>query len=994
MESPAFPENEVARLQALKELEILDTSAEEKFDRLTRLAKQIFQVDFALISLIDANRQWFKSRQGLDACETNRDISFCGHAILGNEIFHIPNALNDPRFADNPLVLGPPNIRFYAGAPLRPNAEFCIGTLCIIDSQPRTLSIKEMRILRDLADCVEQEILQLQQLRQNQALQALAKISTIVDPDYANLLRHALNIASQFINLEDAAIYEFGPDLYEAELTVYTSESDTNAKSNLCLQLSKLAVTKQSLLVIPSIRQSPYVSLDSGGSLPFDSFIGIPIVINGAVYGCLAFFDQDTRPPNHLNKATLDFIQLLSEWTASKLYEWELDTSLKRQRQLALAISRAQENFIHGDNLILGFQTLLQDLLALSHCEFGFIAEALKTKSNEDYLKTIAYNKPRAAFSQATLENEDIHADLIAHQDQQFFWSSIFDQAIRVYEESQIVVSDLHFIWPSLASCQHFLSIPIHYNGQLVAIIGLANRPHGFCEKFIQFLKPIMLTIGQLIHAARVQSQHADSERQLADVIRGTNIGTWEWNVQTGEVRFNERWANIIGYTLQEISPVDIQTWIKFVHPEDLIQSNLLLQKHFDGELDYYDIVCRMRHKDGHWVWVADRGCLVSRTKDGQPLLMSGSHADISRSKEAESQLAHAYALLEQSNAAAQIGTWEVDFQHSLVTWSSITKEIHEVPTDFVCTVDEAIQFYKEGKDRQLVSQLVQEAIQNGSPFDTELRIVTMKQRERWVRIVGTCQFNGAECERMYGTVQDISERKHAEKMKDEFISTVSHELRTPLTSISGALGLVVGGVVGELPSKIAGMLQIAHKNSQRLSLLINDLLDMEKLSAGQLQIKAERLLLGPIVETAVEGNIAAGIERMISNAIKDTAPNTYVMVDPQRLLQILSNLLSNATKYSPNHGHIQIQITRIENWVRVSVTDQGPGIPLEFQSRIFQKFAQADSSDTRQRGGTGLGLAISKELVESMHGKLHFESLLGHGTSFYVDLPVSEAET
>ena len=158
MKAPDIPANEKERLQELRSLDILDTSSEERFDRLTRMAKRMFGVDIALVSLVDENRQWFKSRAGLDACETGRDISFCGHAILGNEIFLIEDTLKDERFHDNPLVTGPPNIRFYAGAPLRYMNGNKLGTLCLIDSQPRTLNAEDMDMLRDLAEMAEGEL--------------------------------------------------------------------------------------------------------------------------------------------------------------------------------------------------------------------------------------------------------------------------------------------------------------------------------------------------------------------------------------------------------------------------------------------------------------------------------------------------------------------------------------------------------------------------------------------------------------------------------------------------------------------------------------------------------------------------------------------------------------------------------------------------------------------------------------------------------------------
>jgi diguanylate cyclase (GGDEF)-like protein len=158
LEQPGIPHNESIRLAALKSLNVLDTPPEERFDRLTRMARRLFGVQTALVSIVDEDRQWFKSREGLDATETPRDISFCGHAILGDEIFLIRDARNDQRFADNPLVTGAPNIRFYAGCPLRATGGLKMGTLCILDSQPRDFTDDDALALRDLASMVEDEL--------------------------------------------------------------------------------------------------------------------------------------------------------------------------------------------------------------------------------------------------------------------------------------------------------------------------------------------------------------------------------------------------------------------------------------------------------------------------------------------------------------------------------------------------------------------------------------------------------------------------------------------------------------------------------------------------------------------------------------------------------------------------------------------------------------------------------------------------------------------
>lgn len=158
MKKPALHPNENQRLETLRSLNLLDTAPEERFDRLTRMAKRMFGVPISLVSIVDAERQWFKSAQGLDATETPRDISFCGHAILGDEIFMIPDARKDERFADNPLVTGDPSIRFYAGCPLKVVNGSTLGTLCLIDQKPRELDPEDLALLKDLATMAEQEI--------------------------------------------------------------------------------------------------------------------------------------------------------------------------------------------------------------------------------------------------------------------------------------------------------------------------------------------------------------------------------------------------------------------------------------------------------------------------------------------------------------------------------------------------------------------------------------------------------------------------------------------------------------------------------------------------------------------------------------------------------------------------------------------------------------------------------------------------------------------
>jgi signal transduction histidine kinase len=209
------------------------------------------------------------------------------------------------------------------------------------------------------------------------------------------------------------------------------------------------------------------------------------------------------------------------------------------------------------------------------------------------------------------------------------------------------------------------------------------------------------------------------------------------------------------------------------------------------------------------------------------------------------------------------------------------------------------------------------------------------------------------------------------------------------LTSISGALGLLAGGAIGELPAQAGQMLDIAHKNSQRLTHLINDLLDMEKLAAGKMTFDMQVQALMPLVEQSLRDNQAYADRFGVRFVLSGRADGVQVRVDAVRLQQVLANLLSNAAKFSPEDASVEIVAALRDATVRVEVIDHGPGVSAAFRPRIFEKFSQADASNTRERGGTGLGLAISKELIERMHGSVGFASVPGQGACFYFELPV-----
>lgn len=241
-----------------------------------------------------------------------------------------------------------------------------------------------------------------------------------------------------------------------------------------------------------------------------------------------------------------------------------------------------------------------------------------------------------------------------------------------------------------------------------------------------------------------------------------------------------------------------------------------------------------------------------------------------------------------------------------------------------------------------------------------------------------------------YSTIgRDISAYKEIDQLKGEFISTVSHELRTPLTAIRGSLGLLEGGIAGELPDLAREMVTIALENSDRLIRLVNDLLDLEKMNSGKMELRKSPNDISHLIVNAVRDLGATARTAGIEIIVKESAP-ILLNVDGDRITQVLVNLIGNAIKFSPEQCTVDVGIIELPStMLRIYVRDHGRGIARDDLDRLFRKFSQVDASANRRHGGTGLGLAISKMLVELHGGTIGVSSELGKGTTFWFDLPI-----
>ena len=239
----------------------------------------------------------------------------------------------------------------------------------------------------------------------------------------------------------------------------------------------------------------------------------------------------------------------------------------------------------------------------------------------------------------------------------------------------------------------------------------------------------------------------------------------------------------------------------------------------------------------------------------------------------------------------------------------------------------------------------------------------------------------------------DITERMEMDRIKSEFISIVSHELRTPLTSIRGSLGLLTGKIVKGVPETAQKLIDIAYKNCERLILLINDILDIDKIASGKMRFDMRTENADSLMEEAAEAIRGYADDLHVHIRLELPPAGLTLNVDRERFIQALNNLLSNAVKFSPENGEIELRAEAWEGRIRILVCDHGPGIPPEFQDRLFNKFFQADASSTREKGGTGLGLHISRQIIEHMDGSIGFDTQVGHGTTMWIELPAMSAQ-
>ncbi|MBQ0715081.1 MAG: PAS domain S-box protein [Paraperlucidibaca sp.] len=448
--------------------------------------------------------------------------------------------------------------------------------------------------------------------------------------------------------------------------------------------------------------------------------------------------------------------------------------------------------------------------------------------------------------------------------------------------------------------------------------------------------------------------------------------GTW--------LEVNISLCEILGYSHDDLLKTDFQ---HITHPHDLGADLELVQQCLSGVISSYQLEKRCIHSDGSTVYALLSVSLV-RDDEQEPLYFISHIQDFSSRHAAQQRLLEREHQLQTVVDTVVDAIITINAEGKIESFNHAAEELfgyleHEVQNQSLklllpqsASLPRQALFMRSDRTGSLLPlPEIEGRRADGSHFWMEVQIAKLSNLVESRQVV---------------VVRDITERRRVERMKEEFISTVSHELRTPLTAIVGSLDMVVTGVLGELNADQEKLLTIAQRNSQRLSYLINDLLDMDKLVSGSIEMEIEAHELAPIVTESISLNSSYasqfGVNYQYSGSCSDE-----VMVDSARLQQVLANFLSNAAKFSPENSMVDVVVSDCGPYARISVMDRGVGIPEAKWFQLFAKFSQLDSSDTRQRSGTGLGLAITKALAESMQARVGYEPRKPNGSVFYIEL-------
>ncbi|MBT4837224.1 MAG: PAS domain S-box protein [Methylococcales bacterium] len=620
------------------------------------------------------------------------------------------------------------------------------------------------------------------------------------------------------------------------------------------------------------------------------------------------------------------------------------------------------------------FSQILPMVLPILDCDYGFIAKINHLQSFQLCLKIYA----QQCLSENSLQ-----------QDEYILYDDLPEEVmVLINSEQNILLNDLVSplkisVKDTSVELNNLLGIMLKAGGGCVGIAIFANRNERWSNNIEESLMPIFNLCANIIDQNSRHQVFSDIEtklhnvnqKKINDILESTTDAYIALDYELKVQHINQRAAVLFDIGSSSFAEQSLYQILPELFDEAYPLFQKTIHESISSQLNFQD------KRNNRWfdiyIYPIETGvCLYCR--------------DISEKVEAEQALVENNEKINAILDTVLDGVLTMTQEGMITTFNPAAQKMFEYAEDEIVNknirllvtndFDNIVDFYHDNIMQNYSYGCEMFGLKkNGITFPIE---VTLTELYLHKKDLYTC------------VIKDITERKRVDKLKTEFVSTVSHELRTPLTAIKGSLGMITSGVLGVFEEPAKGMLDIALQNSDRLLVLINDLLDIDKIEAGEVSFDMKIQSVVELLKQSIDVNYSFSNQFNIHLKLREPVEDISLLFDFNRLLQVMTNLISNAIKFSSDGAEVIIFIEKLPTSVKICVQDHGTGIAESFKPMVFTKFVQGDSSDTRGKGGTGLGLSISQAIIDAHHGMIGFTSIEREGSTFFFELPIqSEKE-